>query len=519
MNNKSLASKIYISISILMFIIIVSSVYTIFTINQTQEYSHETALMWLPSVDAAQDMKYEIAQLRRRELRISMAVAQKELDEHFKFVKERFEIINNIIEKYKKLIDTEEEKKLFDEFSKNWKIYLTKRDAFIKLVQARKTQEAYQYLINNLDLNMQEAQTILEKISNLNYEGSIKSTQKGENLTFITNVTMTVILSLSIILQLGIYKIVSKSTKTIIHSVDELKEQSVATSKVGDGLKTSSTELSSSVSNQAASVHQTTAAVNQISSMINRTNENAKETLNVVKNASEKTKEGEKIMGRLAKAMETIQESSTQLQNIAEIIKQINAKTAVINDIVSKTELLSLNASIESARAGEHGKGFAVVAEEVGNLAKISGKSANEIQMLLQSSQGQVNSIIETTKARVLEGKNVTLEAQEVFKLISENITTVTQVTEQISDATKEQEVGIRQISSSMEQIDLTTQNCQRIGIVTEESAHKLVEQSKKLDITAKNVEVLLKGIDQINKELKLKKMKEEQIPEKNISG
>jgi methyl-accepting chemotaxis protein len=506
MSNRSLAGKIYISIIILMLIIIISSAYTITMINKTQEYAHETAFMWLPSVDAAQDMKYEIAQLRRRELRIATAAATKELEEYFKFIKERFDIINNIIKKYENLISSNEERNLFSEFIKDWNVYLKQREKFLSLVTSRRLQEANLFLLNTLDPNLQEAQTVLEKISEINYDGSIKSTQKGEFLTNITNITMAVIIGISIIILIGIFQIVRKSTKTIINSVDDLKEQSVSTSNVGESLKSSSTELSSSVSSQASSVHETSAAVNEISSMINRTSENAKETLNVVKNASGKTKEGEKIMERLAKAMETIQESSTQLQNIAGIINQINVKTAVINDIVSKTELLSLNASIESARAGEHGKGFAVVAEEVGNLAKVSGKAANEIQMLLQTSQSQVNAIIETTKSRVLEGKNVTIEAQEVFKKISENITTVTQVTEQISDATKEQEVGIRQISTSMSQIDKSIQNSQIIVHTTEESALQLVEQSKKLDITANNIEILLKGAKEVKKRnLKLK--------------
>ena len=49
-----------------------------------------------------------------------------------------------------------------------------------------------------------------------------------------------------------------------------------------------------------------------------------------------------------------------------------------------KTQLLSFNASIEAARAGQHGRGFAVVAEEVGHLAQTSGKAAEEIRNLLE---------------------------------------------------------------------------------------------------------------------------------------
>ena len=61
-------------------------------------------------------------------------------------------------------------------------------------------------------------------------------------------------------------------------------------------------------------------------------------------------------------------------------MEQIKDKVNIINDIVFQTKLLSFNASVEAARAGENGKGFAVVAEEVGNLASVSGKAANEIK-------------------------------------------------------------------------------------------------------------------------------------------
>lgn len=477
-----------------MVIILLNSFYTIMVINKTQNYSNETALFWLPSVDTSQDMKYTIAQIRRRELIISYPLSKKEIEENLQVIEDRLSSMQMSINKYQKLITLAEEKKIFDEFNDNFNNYLKYRQKFVDLIKSSRIAEAHNYLIINLDKPLQNSQDLLEKISQLNYKGSIKSTQNGEYLTNLTNLSMLFIMVCSLFIIMAIILLVKKSTKSMIKEIDNLKTQSNSTSTIGNILKQSSNDLSKSTELQTNSVHKTSAAIDQISSMINRTAENATSTLLVSKNASDKAKEGEKIMNHLEKAMETIEESSTQLQNIAVIITQINTKTAVINDIVAKTELLSLNASIESARAGEHGKGFAVVAEEVGNLAKISGKAANEIQLLLQSSQSQVNTIIDTTKARVIDGKNVTLEAHEVFKAISENIVTVTSVIEQISDATKEQEIGIKLISNSMVEIEKSTQNSKGIVQLTEESSHKLVTQSKTLDETTNILEKLFKG-------------------------
>jgi methyl-accepting chemotaxis protein len=263
---------------------------------------------------------------------------------------------------------------------------------------------------------------------------------------------------------------------------------------IGGTLKKNATELSQSVEDQAASVHETSASINEITSMVNRTTENSKESRNIAQNSSQKAEEGQKIMNELVQSMETIHESNKQLQNISSIIGQIQSKTAVINDIVSKTELLSLNASIESARAGEHGKGFAVVAEEVGNLAKVSGKSAQEIQELITKSQEQVNKILEMTQRRVDEGKQVTAVAQKTFHTISNDIQALVLVLEHISEANHEQEIGITQISTAMSQIDKVTQKNQENSLRTFQSSEEVSKESGNLEITSTKIEKLITG-------------------------
>ena len=80
----------------------------------------------------------------------------------------------------------------------------------------------------------------------------------------------------------------------------------------------------------------------------------------------------------------------------------------MINDIVFQTKLLSFNASVEAERAGEHGKGFAVVAQEVGNLATMSGESAEEITKILDESVKMVQKLVSSNQV-------------EIEKLVQEN--------------------------------------------------------------------------------------------------
>ncbi|KAB8032024.1 HAMP domain-containing methyl-accepting chemotaxis protein [Fluviispira multicolorata] len=494
MEKKSLAFKLNISISILLLFILCSSIYTIIMIERSQKYADNTGSNWLPSLNSISAANIIFANLSRRELR---ALLEKDANEKVKYLKEIEEFrekIKDWIKNYQSLINDSTEKKEFQEVEKNLQEYLIINEKTVEFIKAGEEKKAFENLNIVGKPVVYSTEKALNKLSDYNYKGGINSTKQGNYLTTLTKTTMMIIIISGLLVAAAIFKLIINSTQSIANAVVNLKKQSIATSEIANNLKKGAGALNDSVGEQAASVHETTAAINEITSMVNRTAENAKESTSVAKTTSDKAEAGQKTMHRLVQAMETIQESNSQLQNIAVIINQINTKTAVINDIVTKTELLSLNASIESARAGEYGKGFAVVAEEVGNLAKISGKSAHEIQALISKSQEEVNKILEITKNRVNEGKTVSEEAQSSFQNIAEDINIMSGVIQQISDATHEQEIGVRQISTAMNQIDKATQNSQMAVNTTADSSKQLVEQSDKLDITAKDIEILIMG-------------------------
>jgi hypothetical protein len=274
--------------------------------------------------------------------------------------------------------------------------------------------------------------------------------------------------------------------RRIVRPVDEVIKHLTRTSKrVGQAsaqLESNGHSLAEGSTEQAAAIQETVASMAEMSSMVAQTNEHASLSLSGAQSMGEQADTGAKIMERMVASMEAIQQANNQLQNMANIINEISSKTTVINDIVFKTQLLSFNASIEAARAGQHGRGFAVVAEEVGNLAEMSGNAAKEIQVLLDDSKKQVAQIVEMTNSRVNEGYKVSKESLETFTNIAREIRTVSSQIESINHATREQETGITQTSTAMGQMDEVAQRNSALANDTSESARGLAQQSRVLN-------------------------------------
>jgi len=232
---------------------------------------------------------------------------------------------------------------------------------------------------------------------------------------------------------------------------------------------------------QGAAIQQSASALSEVSSMIMQTGGNAKLSKDTAFGAKAKAAEGEQIMERMTQAMGSISKANTQLQEIAKVIDDITSKTTVINDIVFKTQLLSFNASIEAARAGQHGRGFAVVAEEVGNLAELSGQAANDIEMLLNDSQRRVRETLELIQNRVVDGNRVSGQALQTFNEIAKNIEEINGQVRAISDATQQQEIGVQQTTAAMKEMDASSRTTTASAAQVQNTAEQLRSQSQDL--------------------------------------
>jgi hypothetical protein len=299
---------------------------------------------------------------------------------------------------------------------------------------------------------------------------------------------------------------VHRLTRSFTQAVDKLETEAEGANASSTQLASASSMVSSGSTEQAAAIQETGASMSEIASMIARSSTQARSSQELAHKVTQKADEGCTVMERMVMSMESIHEANSQLQNISNIISEISTKTNVINEIVGKTQLLSFNASIEAARAGQHGRGFAVVAEEVGNLAQTSGNAAKSIRELIEDSQKQVAHILKTTLERVSDGKLVTEQAQLIFGEIAKDISIISTQVESVTEAAREQQLGIEQISKAMIQMDQTTQSNNRAAHLAAQLSDQLAGQSRKLTIIARSVSHLVFGYKTTNKPTELQR-------------
>lgn len=298
---------------------------------------------------------------------------------------------------------------------------------------------------------------------------------------------------IELILFVSLLKIFRNVEGTIGDIVGKLRESTSKLAETSSDLSTSSATLTRGVNRQAAAVQETVASMAEMSSMLAQTSGSTQACFQVAGEVGAKTRAGRDVMKDMVSAMEAIQQANGRLQEFQRIIGDIASKTEVIDDIVFKTQLLSLNASIEAARAGQHGRGFAVVAEEVGNLAHMSGKAAKEINLLLEDSARSVDEIVQGTEERVHKGQRVSGIALATFTEISEKIEVIANQVQAIHEATREQEIGIKQSSSAMVMLDETATNNSTVARSSEKSAHFVSGESDRIsEITRTLLEITI---------------------------
>ena len=303
-----------------------------------------------------------------------------------------------------------------------------------------------------------QAATIGVAGSALTWITHLEKVMKGEQMNEVKSEKEKSEQILSDVLTLG--NTVKENTNKADALMEELND---ATTTALETLKA----VADSNNDNAKNIESQTVMTSNIQEMIITADSNASRMERIAGDSLNMVSEGRKLVEKLDDKASNISAMNEQVMNtINEFVKnaiEVRGITDKINGISSQTNLLSLNASIESARAGEAGRGFAVVADEIRNLADETKTLTAEINGIVETLENNASGTKETVSKVVesIEGEKVLIDdsmdtyvkMEDMFKQLYESVTDTQKQLKQIVDSNNAIVDSINQLSAASEEV------------------------------------------------------------------
>ncbi len=303
---------------------------------------------------------------------------------------------------------------------------------------------------------------------------------------------------------------IRQMAQAIVNSIEVMKkhafEQESATSEMNDISQRQASSLeeisaaleelasnSESISNIAKSLYQeleiTVESVNDLKAVNDKAQSSSTEINSTLNEVTEYSSNSEEHLKLTIEKFQTLKTKSAEMSNFVQII----------NDIADQVNLLSLNAAIEAARAGDSGRGFAVVADEISKLADATTQNSKEISKIIGANQqliddsnrqiiesadmmGRLSTAIERIKKEITEVQNLISDIDVTIKTIRNLNTKIHDSSKTIENATSEQKLATDESSQTTADIARTAQDIVNISTKLSDSTREIESLIKQLD-------------------------------------
>ena len=501
-NNMKIAGKLALSFGAVLLLAAAMGGFALLSMARMDNASKELSKNWLPSVNAAMQMRIELGEARRWELAHLLSSDAVRMADYEQRDARTLATFRKVQAHYAKLVSSQQEKALYMTIVGLSAQFIEEHTNIIALSRAMKKDEARELTLAKSAALMVQLSERLNELVAINVAGGDQAGAAADDTYFQALLSTCVLLAVSLVVGATVAIILARGVagtlaqavgvarrvaagdlgaridvrssdesgqlmqalrdmNSSLHSlVGEVRSGSDAIATTSAQIAAGNQDLSSRTEQQAGSLEETASSMEQLTATVRQNADNARQADVLAKAASQLAQRGGLAVREVVSTMAAINASSRQ---IAEII-------SVIDGIAFQTNILALNAAVEAARAGEQGRGFAVVATEVRNLAHRSAAAAKDIKQLIDTSVGQVS-----------VGSTQVQQAGVAMDDIVTGIGRVTDIMGEIGAASREQTLGIEQINEAVTQMDQVTQQNAALVEQAAAAAESMREQARSL--------------------------------------